>query len=937
MGDFQHTHTKKGQHSNSTFEASSLQPRSSLVQTQSQQSPPAPQAELWEDYQQAKQFGHKGENIPVRPAAEGKEIIGSESEVAVQRYITSDGTVDQKQLELWENYQRAKQFGHKGKNIPVRPPEGTSPLPIQAKLTIGQPGDKYEQEADRVAATVVNRINTPSSGSQKSNVTSQTQSVQRQDVAPEEKKEKIGSESEAGMELEEIPKEKQSELEKLQTNFVVDEIQRQILPNANIEHKKAEFDIQCQSPAPAAGVNKPNPPPPGSETENGKHENQQIGTWGVWSKTPLIAGKREKEDFATREGAIAYARGMGKAAAVFEEDGKFIVYPVTYSSLIYSFTYSGTRMFHGSNISDVMGVAGVLALITEDGTAILPHQYGGENDYKSWMEQQDALKSGENPFDAHKEAFGEGLGKITGKEKFLKQFELAMRDTVIAMLDRSQQEAKTKQQEMAEGLPTKDAKIIHKAAKELEEVDKELTTWKAKQSNLSAAVEHPVPFNEEFNDKAKRELEEASKKVSELELQRKTILLEYPLLSQVNPAEFNKLNDADQAKMLGSASGQVLQDIEETRKNVTSGDLNLWALDSIVKTTLAGLGITDAERQQWATDKAKQEKKIDTAITIALAALQIGLSIAATAVGGPAGVAFAVGALGVGVADAARMTDKYFTDKAAANTDINKDKALVPADLEGQWAWLVVAWVGVGLSYVDVIKAVRVVKAGAGAAEVIASESSKLAKASGVEESAILKAAGQAGKTSPDRTALRKLLLSALPDEKMAEKFKELSVNVLKPEEFIEKFGSKSGDAVTTFKQGKDGELIAEVFFKETGNPLAMREEAVHIAQAADKEMGAKLAKLSESNLSNWGKLETEQQLQLYKTKIEVEIDAQQRLLKQFAGGEPEYLAEIQGNLENLQKRLGEVEQAIKDPNLIKQGKIPWWDTNQPPRLQFLL
>lgn len=45
-----------------------------------------------------------------------------------------------------------------------RDPVSSLPLagsPIQAKLTIGQPGDKYEQEADRVAANVVNQINSP--------------------------------------------------------------------------------------------------------------------------------------------------------------------------------------------------------------------------------------------------------------------------------------------------------------------------------------------------------------------------------------------------------------------------------------------------------------------------------------------------------------------------------------------------------------------------------------------------------------------------------------------------------------------------------------------------------------------------------------------------------------------------------------------------------
>ena len=34
-------------------------------------------------------------------------------------------------------------------------------IPIQPKLKIGEPGDKYEQEADNVAAQVVQKINSP--------------------------------------------------------------------------------------------------------------------------------------------------------------------------------------------------------------------------------------------------------------------------------------------------------------------------------------------------------------------------------------------------------------------------------------------------------------------------------------------------------------------------------------------------------------------------------------------------------------------------------------------------------------------------------------------------------------------------------------------------------------------------------------------------------
>lgn len=47
-------------------------------------------------------------------------------------------------------------------SAPAREPQGTSPsLFIQAKLTVGPVGDKYEQAADRVATQVVNAINRP--------------------------------------------------------------------------------------------------------------------------------------------------------------------------------------------------------------------------------------------------------------------------------------------------------------------------------------------------------------------------------------------------------------------------------------------------------------------------------------------------------------------------------------------------------------------------------------------------------------------------------------------------------------------------------------------------------------------------------------------------------------------------------------------------------
>ena len=58
-------------------------------------------------------------------------------------------------------------------------------LPIQAKLTIGEAGDKYEQEADQVAAQVVNQINTP-----QPQQSAKSQTVQREEMADDALREK---------------------------------------------------------------------------------------------------------------------------------------------------------------------------------------------------------------------------------------------------------------------------------------------------------------------------------------------------------------------------------------------------------------------------------------------------------------------------------------------------------------------------------------------------------------------------------------------------------------------------------------------------------------------------------------------------------------------------------------------------------------------------
>ena len=98
---------------------------------------------------------------------EKMEVTGLELQ-AKHRTITPEGqerlTVLQAKMDrsLNSRLEKATRFGHNFANISVRRPDTSTP--IQAKLTIGEPGDKYEQEADQTARQVMQRIHQPESG-----------------------------------------------------------------------------------------------------------------------------------------------------------------------------------------------------------------------------------------------------------------------------------------------------------------------------------------------------------------------------------------------------------------------------------------------------------------------------------------------------------------------------------------------------------------------------------------------------------------------------------------------------------------------------------------------------------------------------------------------------------------------------------------------------
>ena len=122
--------------------------------------------------------------------------------------------------QLWENYQTAKQLHHNSANTSLAAPEQTQALPIQAKLTIGKPGDKYEQEADSVAERVM--------------AMSEPSQVQRQEL-PEQEEElqmkPLAATISPLVQREELPEEE----DKLQTKPDRNVIQREVAPQEEDE------------------------------------------------------------------------------------------------------------------------------------------------------------------------------------------------------------------------------------------------------------------------------------------------------------------------------------------------------------------------------------------------------------------------------------------------------------------------------------------------------------------------------------------------------------------------------------------------------------------------------------------------------------------------------------------------------------------------------
>lgn len=189
---------------------------------------------------------------------------------------------------------------------------------------------------------------------------------------------------------------------------------------------------------------------------------------------------------------------------------------------------------------------------------------------------------------------------------------------------------------------------------------------------------------------------------------------------------------------------------------------------------------------------------------------------------------------------------------------------------------------------------------------------------------------------------LRQEVLQGLPAEQRKH-FGDVPVKVVSDAEFVSVTRSNKGQAVVMIENGKP-----VIVMRESADPKVLREEGVHLGQLLDPKTAAKVLKLDERHLANWDQLPLAEKLSLYRTKIELELDGQQRLLKGLAddlaeaGDNPQLkqalskqIKEAEQTFDNLSKRLGDVDGILPEQRVrIAQGL----DTepeflDQPPRL----
>jgi hypothetical protein len=178
------------------------------------------------------------------------------SSVPTQSEVQSPFRVVQAQSEtqqvdypdLQTQLKTANQFGHKLADISTQAIGSAPSLSlIQPKLTIGAPGDKYEQEADRVAQQVVQQLSAPPAEPSSPNQTLQRENMPEEEELQMKPEPQLQRQESAEEEEEELQMKPEASLQR-QESVEEEEEELQMKPEASLQRQEAaeEEDEELQ-------------------------------------------------------------------------------------------------------------------------------------------------------------------------------------------------------------------------------------------------------------------------------------------------------------------------------------------------------------------------------------------------------------------------------------------------------------------------------------------------------------------------------------------------------------------------------------------------------------------------------------------------------------------------------------------------------------------
>ncbi|MFW6187143.1 MAG: hypothetical protein ACOC84_03970 [Actinomycetota bacterium] len=404
--------------------------------------------------------------------------------------------------------------------------------------------------------------------------------------------------------------------------------------------------------------------------------------------------------YPSESAAVAAIKSAGTAGAVFLEEGQYAAYHVSGETTFSDFTLDNLLWFPDKPWSSLRFDSPATVIVSDDGAEVRPSQFTTKDEAKTRAADQALMPGGGqaavDPFVGYKAAFD-----LTKPAPLEMAFLPAMRDNALTVLASTRiQVARDIERRAGGAVPAEEIATMRKTAEYLAGLDAE----------IDGIDKSPPMTPEEF-----LVFQENKRRFDALQARRRVVLARYPMLARITPRNFVQLSPEEQVSQLGGASQQVLADIDKTRSNILEGSLNLWKINALVESTLAGLGVTDPVARQRIRNlaAANQSSIADDILTLFTVAFGIGAGLAT----GGLGLALAAGALGLGVVDAIKQTEEIFAENSAANTDLDPALSLLPPEDARSYGWVVLAWVGVVADATQVVSALRAVKAADGALE----------------------------------------------------------------------------------------------------------------------------------------------------------------------------------------------------------------------------